>query len=112
MSALSKEVGKAHRAAHKHYDNDRPRMKFKKPNQSLKSTDLVAFNQEAEPAAILLISGILKHEGRITYKNALREIAFEVGISTMTAQRYLERHLARRAEFKLEDGFLILRSKK
>jgi hypothetical protein len=82
---------------------------FEKPGPGLKQSNVVAFNQDAEVAFIRLITGILKEDGKLSYREAVRETAFELNVSIDTAKRYLEKHSARRAEFCIEDGSVTLR---
>ena len=83
---------------------------IKKPDQGLKQTDLVAFNHGAEQAFISLLTDLIRSEqGVISYREAVREVAFELNISIKTAQTYLEKHSARRAEFSIADGNVRLR---
>lgn len=82
---------------------------IEKPGQGLKQTDIVAFNQDAEVAFISLITGILKEDGKLSYREAIQEAAYELNISTETAKRYLVKHSARRAEFSIEDGSVTLK---
>lgn len=121
-----KAVLKTHRRAHREYlAGEAPQVKSvqgikaekrtrkeqtKKPDQGLKQTDVVAFNHEAEPAFVSLIKGLIQSEnGAISYREAVREAAFELNVSIDTAKRYLEKHSARRAEFSIADGSVKLR---
>ncbi len=108
MSDLPKSVGKPHRAALRHHARSlKPRIA--KPDQSLKHSDIIFFNQGAEKSFVKLLTDILKEEHRLPYREALREAAYELNVSIETSQRYLEKHIARHAEFKLEEGYVILR---
>jgi hypothetical protein len=80
-----------------------------KPGQGLKESDILAFNHDAEAAFVSLITGILQEDGKLSYREAVREAAFELNVSIETAKRYLEKHSARRAEFYIEDGSVTLR---
>jgi hypothetical protein len=80
-----------------------------KPDQGLKQTDIVAFNQSAETAFVVLISRMLQEDGTLSYREALQEAAYELNISTETAKRYLVKHSARRAEFYCEGKSVTLR---
>ena len=82
------------------------------PSQGLKQTDIVAFNQDAEVAFVALISGILREDGQLSYREAIQEAAFELNVSTETAKRYLVKHSARRAEFCLTGKSITLRVRK
>ena len=82
------------------------------PSQGLKQTDIISFNQDAEAAFIGLISGILREEGQLSYRDAIQEAAFELNVSTETAKRYLVKHSARRAEFCLTGKSITLRVRK
>jgi hypothetical protein len=140
MSDLSESVARPHRAAHRNYahlpepkkesmtkqDDTRPkkisrpkptrpagkqRDRIEGPGQGLKQTDIVAFNHHAEHAFVALITGILQEDGKLSYREAVREAAYELGVSIETAKRYLEKHSARRAEFCIDDGSVTLRRK-
>jgi hypothetical protein len=85
------------------------RAPVEKPGQGLKQSDIVAFNHSAEGAFVTLITGLLTDDGKLSYREAIREAAYELGVSIETAKRYLEKHSARRAEFCCEDGSVKLR---
>jgi hypothetical protein len=110
MSDLPKSVGIPHRQAHRDYARSL-KIKIVKPDQTMKQSDIMGFNQEAEKAFIGLLHNILVEEEKITYREALREGAYEIGISLETSKRYLEKHCARHAEFKLSEGYVILRKR-
>ena len=82
---------------------------IERPGQGLKQSDILAFNHEAEKSFVELISELLQENGSISYREAVREAAFELNISIETAKRYLEKHSARRAEFCIDDGSVTLR---
>jgi len=82
------------------------------PSQGLKQSDILSFNCDAEKAFVRLISQILQEDGPLAYRDAVREAAFELNVSTETSKRYLEKHCARRAEFSIADGFVTLRKAK
>jgi hypothetical protein len=123
MSDLPKSVGKAHRAALRNYlaEKDKtvelaskqPKRKSRteRPDQGLKQTDIISFNQGAEQSFVRIIQGIISEDGPISVREAIREAAFELNVSVETAKRYLEKHSARRAEFSISDGYVILRGK-
>ncbi len=90
----------------------RSRSRAEVPSQGLKQTDIISFNQDAEAAFIGLISGILREEGQLSYRDAIQEAAFELNVSTETAKRYLVKHSARRAEFCLTGKSITLRVRK
>lgn len=76
----------------------------------LKSVDLVAFNQSAETAFVRIVTAFLSDEGQPQpVKMVLAEAAFELDISTETAKRYLLKHSARRAEFRVDGMGVWLR---
>jgi predicted transcriptional regulator YheO len=90
-----------------------PRRKpIEMPSQGLKQSDILTFNTNAEKAFVRLISEILREDGQLPYRAAIREAAYELNVSTETAKRYLEKHCARRAEFSIEDGSVTLRKVK
>jgi predicted transcriptional regulator YheO len=121
-----KAVLKTHRRAHREYlAGDAPQVQSAQtskvktsaakerstmPDQGLKQTDLVAFNQNAEQVFVSLLKELIQSEnGIISYREAVRETAFELNVSIDTAKRYLEKHSARRAEFSIADGSVRLR---
>ena len=85
------------------------RKQVERPGQGLKQSDIVAFNHEAEKSFVKLISELVQEDVSISYREAVREAAFELNISIETAKRYLEKHSARRAEFCIDDGSVTLR---
>lgn len=85
--------------------------KDRKSDQGLKQTDIIAFNQGAEGEFVKMLQEIIKADGPISIREAIREAAYELNVSTETAKRYLEKHTARRAEFNVSDGYVRLREK-
>ena len=77
----------------------------------LKTFDLVAFNKNAEQIFCELIVGWLQEEGDQPVSAVLAEGAFELDVSTETVKRYLLKHSARRAEFRVQDGMVSLRER-
>lgn len=126
MSDLPKPVGRAHRAAIRNHlaekdkgvDKTSQRSKPKKsrttkPDQGMKVTDVNSFNSEAERCFVELIKEIITEDGGpIPISVALQEAAYELGVSVLTAQRYLLKFTARRAPFIVKDGYVSLRSAK
>lgn len=128
MSDLPKAVGKAHRAAiRKHLENTSTQKdtdvqkstqkskkpKSGKPDQGMKVTDVNSFNSEAERCFVELIKDIIAEDGGpIPINVALQEAAYELGVSVLTAQRYLLKFTARRAPFMVSDGYVSLRNAK
>lgn len=75
-----------------------------------KPMDLVDFNRTAEKQFVELICFLLA-DGDLSAKEAIQESCFELNISPITARRYLLKHTARRAEFRIDvDG--LVRCKK
>jgi hypothetical protein len=66
--------------------------------------DLVEFNGRCEKEFVQLVADFIREEGEQTPKAIYSEAAFELNISIETAKRYLLKHTARRAEFKVTDG--------
>jgi hypothetical protein len=85
------------------------RKAVERPGQGLKQSDILAFNHDAEKSFVVLLTEILREDGRLSYREAVREAAYELNVSIETAKRYLEKHSARRAEFCIEDGSVTLR---
>lgn len=123
MSDLPKSVGRAHRSAIRNHlagkdqyvetatKQAKRKTKSEKPDQGLKQTDIISFNQGAERSFVKLLQGIIREDGPLTVREAIREAAYELNVSVETAKRYLEKHSARRAEFSISDGYVSLRSK-
>lgn len=75
---------------------------------SLKTTDILSFNSEAERQFCELISSLLSDAGDVTPHICYQEAAFELNISTQTAKRYFIKHTARRAQFGVDErGFVF-----
>jgi hypothetical protein len=121
MSDLPKTVGRSHRAALRNHLAKNPiqkdeavkptskKARSEKPDQGLKQTDIVSFNHEAERSFVKLIQDIIREDGPLSYREAIREAAYELNVSIETAKRYMEKHSARRAEFSISDGYVSLR---
>ena len=78
----------------------------------LKSVDLVAFNYSAERRFVDVVRAFLREEGSPQSVNSvIAEGAFELDVSTETAKRYLLKHSARRAEFRIDKKMVFLRQK-
>ena len=88
----------------------RPRKKTQKEilGES-KANDIIQFNSDAERAFVELVHAILENEESATQIDLIREAAFELDISPVTAKRYLLKYTARRAPFKFEDKRIWLR---
>jgi len=88
-----------------------PASRHEKPTQGLKQSDVVAFNQSAERAAVAYLSGYIRQKGAPTFNTACSLIALELDISTETAKRYIRKHGVDhpKAPFLLEDGYVRLR---
>jgi hypothetical protein len=108
-SDLPETIAKPHRAALRTDAQRRAKPKVEKPGQGLKQSDILAFNHDAENAFVRLLKDLLQEDGKLSYREAVREAAFELNVSIETAKRYLEKHSARRAEFCIEDGSVTLR---
>lgn len=78
-----------------------------------KHVDILSFNAGAEAQFIELIRAMIeetdkKSGGAISISEVLRETAYELDVSTTTAKRYLTKHSARRAEFKVFGEYVML----
>jgi hypothetical protein len=140
MSALPRNVGIPHRAAHRNVNakknlqessldpawalahkpkTTRPRTQTaqlpdkKLPGQNLKQTDLVEFNQAAEKSAIHYLAEHIQRKGAPSFNTACALIALELDISTETAKRYLRKYSVDhpKAPFAIENGFVTLRKR-
>ena len=76
---------------------------------TIKLVDIIEFNSRAEQRAVEILQDMLAAETSISLKQARIELAFELNISMETAKRYILKHTARRAEFKLTEKGLELR---
>jgi len=115
---------KQHRKAHREYlDGKAPKTEASKklparnssvkPDQGLKQTDLVAFNQDAEKAAVSYLTEYIQHKGAPNFNTACSLIALELDVSVETAKRYLRKHSVDhpKAAFCIQDGSVTIRSK-
>ncbi len=75
-----------------------------------KHVDLAAFNAGAEAGFVKLVRELIDEEDSKTIPifEVTREAAYELGISTMTAKRYLMKYTARRAPFRIDGNAVIL----
>jgi hypothetical protein len=78
---------------------------------TLKNLDILAFNEEAELAFVKLITEFCHERGGagVKLREVYAETAYELGVSTETAKRYLLKHTARRAEFVVVGSTVLLR---
>ncbi len=78
---------------------------------TLKALDLTEFNTRAEAEFVKLVSEFVAECGSNPprVREVLAEAAFELNISIETAKRYLLKHSARRAEFEVVGGIVLLR---
>jgi hypothetical protein len=125
-----KEVLSTHRRAHREYLAGKApevhpvgkktikraakgREEIEKPSQGLKQTDLVAFNQGAEKAAVAYLTEYIRRKGSPMFNMACNLIALEIGVSTETSKRYLRKYSVDhpRACFSIEDGYVKIRQK-
>lgn len=84
--------------------------KVKKQLRVLKSTDLVAFSELAEEFFVHLTRELLAEVPgeKVKVAEVLREASYEIGVSTETVKRYLMQHTARRAEFRVFQGYVFI----
>ena len=87
------------------------RLKKRRSMQSTKAVDIVAFNRWAEDEFIFIVQveliGSNPHT-RVQIAEVIREVAYELKVSPETVKRYIQKHTARRAEFRQHDGYLFL----
>lgn len=76
---------------------------------SMKVLDVVAFNAEVEPQAVVLWTSILAERGTQRVGTLCVEAAFRFDVSTETAKRWLLKHSAESAEFVIQRGVVSLR---
>ena len=84
--------------------------KVRRQLRTLKSADLVAFNELADEYFVHLVREIVGESPteRVKTVEILREASYEIGVSTETIKRYLMQHTARRAEFRVFQGYVFL----
>jgi len=84
--------------------------KIRKQLRVYKSTDLVAFNQLADEYFVHLVRELLAEVpgNKVKTVEVQREASYEIGVSTETVKRYLLQHSARRAEFRVFQGYVFL----
>jgi len=75
----------------------------------VKILDVVAFNAEVEPQAVVLWTSILAERGAQRVGTLCVEAAFRFDVSTETAKRWLLKHSAESAEFVIQRGVVSLR---
>lgn len=74
----------------------------------LKTTDITAFNSQAERRFCELVASLLVEIGDVTPHICYQEASFELNISPATAKRYFMKHTARRARFGVDHrGFVF-----
>ena len=78
--------------------------------EELKHTNMVLFHDLADRKFVELVRSLIERNGGngIQVWDIYRETAYELGISTETAKRYLIAHSARRAEFMNWGKLLLL----
>lgn len=84
--------------------------KIQKQLRVLKSADLVAFNELADEYFVHLVRELLAEApgNKVKTTEVLREASYEIGVSPETVKRYLLQHTARRAEFRVFQGYVFL----
>ena len=73
----------------------------------LKSLDICGFNAMAETIFVTITTNYIQDEGPQPVNNILAENAFLLDISIETAKRYLMKHTARSAEFRIDENKLV-----
>lgn len=84
--------------------------KVRRQLRTLKSADLVAFNELADEYFVHLVREILDEAptGKVKTTEILRECSYEIGVSPETVKRYLLQHTARRAQFRVFQGYVFI----
>ena len=72
----------------------------------LKQLDIIGFNSSAEKQFCELICWLLA-DGNLSPREAIQEASFELNISPETLKRYLTKHTARRANFRIDENGLL-----
>jgi hypothetical protein len=72
----------------------------------LKQLDIIGFNSSAEKQFCELICYLLA-DGDLSPREAIQEASFELNISPETSKRYLTKHTARRANFRVDENGLL-----
>ncbi len=80
--------------------------------RTLKATDLVEFNRQAESEFIYIVRNLLASPGAMRAREVCIETAARLDISIETAKRYLLKHSASVSEFSIEKGWVKERKKK
>jgi hypothetical protein len=130
MSDLPEAIGRAHRGAIRNHlakqagknqdvkPSSKPSKQDKtgkqeRPDQGIKQTDIVAFNQGAEKYAIEYMTRKIREKGSVSFGTACALLALEIDVSTETAKRYLRKYSVDhpRAPFSIADGYVSLRGK-
>lgn len=75
---------------------------------SLKEFDPIAFNKQSEKAFLALVRSLLS-QGVTRRKDIAREAAYRLDISTLTAERYLDKYCALSGPFLLRAGNITLK---
>lgn len=89
-----------------------PKVSVPRDLVSLKVTDIIAFNSEAERAFVELLTAMCDAAGAegVSVRSVRAEAAYRLGISTETAKRYIEKWcVAPSAPFLIRDGMIFVK---
>lgn len=75
------------------------------PSAQLKEWDVVAYNHQAEAAMLMWLARVVPISARV----AMHEIAYVLGVSTVTVRRYLDKYSAPSGPLALRAGVLHLK---
>ena len=73
----------------------------------LKSLDICGFNAMAEKLFVAITNDYITQEGPQPVNSILAEGAFMLDVSIETIKRYLMKHTARSAEFRIDENKLV-----
>jgi len=80
--------------------------------RSLKATDLVEFNRQAESEFVYIVRNLLAVHPAMRVREVCIEAAARLDVSIETSKRYLLKHSASISEFAIEKGWVTERKKK
>ena len=80
--------------------------------RTLKATDLVEFNRQAESEFVYIVRNLLANPGAMRAREVCIESAARLDISIETAKRYLLKHSASISEFDIQKGWVTERKRK
>ena len=80
--------------------------------RSLKATDLVEFNRQAESEFVYIVRNLLAVHPAMRAREICIEAAARLDVSIETSKRYLLKHSASISEFAIEKGWVTERKRK